>query len=212
MAVNPKPLRITNQQQIRVKTFKTYALLLLDKYPATFNIVLNDGKRSGFYIRTADNTYKVGSLQVQSNTVPLSSEGLSPEEAEQVILAWKDITDRPVATPQQIDELVLHTASSESGYSKVILEDTGTKDEPIELQAGCWYIASINLQGDYELMLPANPKNLDTVKVSVQNYKVANVRPWHSDTANADVIPIVISNDSREFIYDSDKGDWIVVK
>lgn len=212
MSVNAKPTRFSNQQQIRVKSFKTYNLMLMDRYPATFNLILDDGKRSGFYVRTACNFYKVGSLQLQSNVVPLSSEGLSPEEEAQILVKWNDITDRPIVKPSQIDDAILNPNVLDTGYTKVIVRESGTKENPVVLKSKTWYIASVNIPDDFTFKLPSNPNDLDTVKVSVQYYKVANVYPGDNNTVDRGLKPIVISNDSREFVFDANTGDWIVLK
>lgn len=210
MAINKRPLHFSNPPQIRVKSFSTYAQLLLDKYPATFSMVLRDGKRSGFYVRTANNFYKVGSLQLQTNVVPLSSEGLSPEEAEQILVRWADITDRPVSTPAQIDEAIMNPHIATGSFIKVIVNSTPS--EGTVLQTDRWYIVPGNTADDYSYKLPKGQQHLASIKISSSGGNVINVSPPSGETVNASTRPVSLTKGTVEFVFDANTNNWIVVR
>ena len=210
MAINLPHPRYPNSTQIRVKSVQTYAQLLLDRYPSTFNLVLNDGKRSGFYIRTADNFFKVGSLQIQSNVVPTSSEGLTPEEAAQILVKWSDITDRPTVTPAQIDNAILNPNILDSGYSKVIMNMQPPTETTLEVQK--WYIISDGTVGDYYFRLPAGQPHLSSIKISAIAHRVINIAPPSGSTINAGTKAVYITNGSAEFVFNANTNDWLMTK
>lgn len=210
MAINRRPPCFPNAAQIRVKTFQTFALMLLDKYPATFNMILNDGKRTGFYVRTADNVYRVGSLQLESNVVPLSSDGLSPEEAEQILVKWTDITDRPVVSPQQIDDAVMHPVVPDGYFTKVIVNMQ--PESEMTLEAYKWYIINGGTTDDYYFRLPAGQANLTSIKVTVIGSKVANVEAHAGGTISGNQTRSYVTNCTVEFVFDANTNDWLVIK
>ena len=211
MSINCITPRSINPTQIRVKSFNTYALLLLDKYPATFNLVLNDGKRTGFYVRTANTFYKVGSIQLQSNVVPISSEGLTEEEEAQILVKWSDITDRPTVTPTQIDQAVLNPNVIDSSYIKEIINIQPASQ--ITLSAQKWYLVSQGNSGvSYQFKLPANQVNLTSIKISAIDSAIIKIAPSTGGTINASVAEVLVTDGSVEFVFSADTNDWLLVK
>ena len=120
------------------------------------------GVKSGFYIKVADVVYKVGELIIPSNAVPLTSEGVTPEEAAQILVKWADITDRPISTPTQIDEAVLSPTAPDWVYSKVIM--TVQPPDVFELSNRTWYILRANMLGDFYLKQTTGAVDLDSIK------------------------------------------------
>jgi len=182
--------------------------MLADRCRPQFSLVLT-GVKSGFYIKVADVVYKVGELIIPSNAVPLTSEGVTPEEAAQILVKWADITDRPTAEPSQIDEVVLNPTVPDGLYSKVIMSIQ--PPEVFELSNRTWYIIRANMPGDFYLRLPANAIDLDSIKVSVIGSKVANITPHLDGTINGGIASAVVTNGSAEFVFNESTNDWLMV-
>ena len=195
-------------RSLTTKTYTTYADMLADRCRPQFSLVLT-GVKSGFYIKVADVVYKVGELIIPSNAVPLTSEGVTPEEAAQILVKWADITDRPTAEPSQIDEVVLNPTVPDGLYSKVIMSIQ--PPEVFELSNRTWYIIRANMPGDFYLRLPANAIDLDSIKVSVIGSKVANITPHLDGTINGGIASAVVTNGSAEFVFNESTNDWLMV-
>ena len=194
-------------RSLTTKTYTTYADMLADRCRPQFSLVLT-GVKSGFYIKVADVVYKVGELTIPSNAVPLTSEGVTPEEAAQILVKWADITDRPTAEPSQIDEAVLNPTVPDGLYSKVIMSIQ--PPEVFELTVQCWYIIRNGLPGDYYFKLPVGT-DLSSIKVSVIGSKVANIIPPTNGTINGTTTTAVVTNGSVEFVFNESTNDWLMV-
>ena len=195
-------------RSLTTKTYTTYADMLADRCRPQFSLVLT-GVKSGFYIKVDDVVYKVGELIIPSNAVPPTSEGVTPEEAAQILVKWTDITDRPISTPSQIDEAVLSPTVPDWIYSKVIM--TVQPPDVFELSNRTWYIIRANMPGDFYLRLPANAIDLDSIKVSVIGSKVANIIPPTNGTINGTTTTTVVTNGSAEFVFNESTNDWLMI-
>ena len=195
-------------RSLTTKTYTTYADMLADRCRPQFSLVLT-GVKSGFYIKVDDVVYKVGELIIPSNAVPPTSEGVTPEEAAQILVKWTDITDRPISTPSQIDEAVLSPTVPDWIYSKVIM--TVQPPDVFELSNRTWYIIRANMPGDFYLRLPANAIDLDSIKVSVIGSKVANIIPPTNGTINGTTTAAVVTNGSAEFVFNESTNDWLMI-
>jgi len=182
--------------------------MLADRCRPQFSLVLT-GVKSGFYIKVVDTIYKVGELIIPSNAVPPTSEGITPEEAAQILVKWKDITDRPTAEPSQIDEAVLSPTVPDGLYSKVIMNIQ--PPDVFELVVQCWYIIRNGVPGDYYFKLPVGTTDLSSIKVSVIGSKVANIVPPTNGTINGSTTTAIVTNGSAEFVFNESTNDWLMV-
>lgn len=193
-----------------VKVYKTYAAMIGDACKYAFNLVLTGHNKAGFYIRADCNIYQVGAINIPANAVPPSSDGISPEEAAQILVKWGDITDRPSVSPSQIDEAVLNPLIPSGVYAKQFVKSPPQEMQLLDVQK--WYIVKGPYAGEYNFRLPANSLNMGSIKLSVVRFKIVYVHPHEGGSINGMEHSVMITDNTVEFVFDSESNDWILVK